>query len=111
MKLPHVLLLTGVVLMASAFAVPKLFGGRAALHGELEAELVTSGELHMATAHSHDDSESATPHSPEEELQQRIDAALNRGQTTASVLKWLGIGVALAGVVMLGLQHSSKEGK
>ena len=58
MKFPLVLLLTGAILMAAAFAVPKLFGGRAALHGELERELATSGELHMATAHSHDASES-----------------------------------------------------
>ncbi|HRX77783.1 MAG: hypothetical protein H6821_03845 [Planctomycetaceae bacterium] len=111
MKLPHILLLTGVVLMAAAFAVPLLFGGRAALHGELEAELVTAGELHMATAHSHDDSQSATAHSPEEELQHRIDAALNRGQTTASVLKWVGIGVAFTGIVMLTRNRSRKEGK
>lgn len=111
MKMPHMLLLTGVVLMAAAFAVPKLFGGRATLHGELEAELVSAGELHMATAHSHDDSESAATHSPEEALQHRIDAALNRGQTTASILRWLGIGIAFTGIVMLALNHSSKEGK
>jgi len=111
MKLPHVLLLTGVVLMAAAFAVPKLFGGRAALRGELERELATSGELHMATAHSHDDSEAPTAHSAEDDLQQRIDAALNRGQTTARVLKWLGIVVTIAGVVMLGVKNAKAEGR
>ncbi len=111
MKLPHVLLLAGVILMAAAFAVPKLFGGRAALQGELEQELATSGELHMATAHSHDESETATAHSAEDDLERRIDAALNRGQTTASVLKWLGIGAALAGVVMLGVNNAKAEGR
>ena len=111
MKLPHVLLLTGVVLMATAFAVPRLFGGRAALRGELERELVASGELHMATAHSHDDSESTAAHAPEDNLQQRVDAALNRGKGTASVLKWLGIGVTLAGVVMMALNSANAESK
>ncbi|MBC8352507.1 MAG: hypothetical protein H8E66_10995 [Planctomycetes bacterium] len=110
MKLPHVVLLTGVVLMAAAFAVPKLFGGRAALRGELEHELETSGELHMAATHSHDDSESADAHSAEDDLQQRVEAALNRGQGTASVLKWLGIGVALAGVVMIAVDSSKQKG-
>lgn len=109
MKFPHLLLLTGAILMAAAFAVPRLFGGRAALHGELERELATSGELHMATAHAHDASESATAHSAEDALQQRVDAALNRGQGTASVLKWLGIGVAIAGLVMLAVNHSKAE--
>jgi len=104
MKLSHVLLLTGVVLMAAGFAVPKLFSGRAALRGELERELATSGELHMATAHSHDTSEAAPAHAAEDDLQQRIDAALNRGQGTAAVLKWLGIGVAIAGGLMLGVK-------
>ena len=108
MKLPHLLLLTGVILMAAAFAVPKLFGGRAALRGELERELAASGDLHMATAHSHDesDSESTAAHSAEDDLQQRVDAALNRGKGTASVLKWLGIGVTLAGVVMLAVNNT-----
>lgn len=110
MKLPHVLLLTGVILMATAFVVPKLFGGRAALRGELERELATSGELHMATAHSHDDSESAAAHSAEDDLQQRVDAALNRGKGTASVLKWLGIGTTIAGVVMLAVNNAKAEG-
>jgi|CXWL01.1.fsa_nt_gi uncharacterized membrane protein YraQ (UPF0718 family) len=111
MKLAYILLLTGVVLMAAAFAVPKLFGGRAALRGELEQELATSGELHMATAHSHDGSEAPPAHSAEDDLQQRIDAALNQGQTTAAVLKWLGIGVAIAGVVLLGINNAKAEGR
>ena len=110
MKLPHILLLTGVVLMAAAFAVPRLFGGRAALRGELERELAASGELHMATAHSHDGPESTVAHSSEDDLQQRVDAALNRGAGAASVLKWLGIGVAFAGVVMLAFHHTKTEG-
>ncbi|MEO8493685.1 MAG: hypothetical protein ABI614_01340 [Planctomycetota bacterium] len=110
MKLPHILLLTGVILMAAAFAVPNLFGGRAALRGELERELASSGELHMATAHSHDDSALAVAHTAENDLQQRIDAALNRGQGTARVLKWLGIGVAVAGVVMLSLNNTKPKG-
>jgi hypothetical protein len=111
MKLPHLLLLTGVVLMVAAFAVPKLFGGRAALRGELERELAASGELHMATAHSHDESETATAHSAVDDLEQRIDSAVNRGQTTGSVLKWLGIVVALAGVVMLVVNSAKAEGR
>jgi len=111
MKLAYVLLLTGVVLMATAFAVPKLFGGRAALRGELERELATSGDLHMATAHSHGGSESATARSATDDLQQRVDAALNRGQGTAGVLKWLGICVASAGLVMLAVNRTKTEGR
>lgn len=111
MKLPHLLLLTGVALMAAAFAVPRLFGGSAALHGELESELAASGELHMATAHSHDESEAAAAHSAEDDLQQRIDAALNRGQTTSRILKWLGIGAAIAGAVMLFINNAKAEGR
>lgn len=111
MKIAYVLLLAGVALMATAFAVPKLFGGRAALRGELEQELATSGELHMKTAQSPGGSESEPENTAEGDLEQRIDAALNRGQGTASVLKWLGIGSALAGVVMLVMDKSNSEGK
>lgn len=110
MKLPYVLLLTGIVLMAAAFAVPKMFGGRAALRGELEREIETSGEIHMA-AHSEDSAEAAEAQTSSESLNERIDSALNRGQGTASVLKWLGIGVALAGVVMLAVSNSNAKGK
>ncbi len=111
MKIAYALLLAGVVLMAAAFAVPKLFGGGAALRGELEQELATSGELHMKTAQSQNGSESAPQDTPEGDLEQRIDAALHRGQGTASVLKWLGIGAALAGVVILVMDKSKSEGK
>ncbi len=111
MKLPHILLLIGVVLMAAAFVVPKVFGGRAALRGELEQELAASGDLHMATAHSHDDSPISAARAAEDSLQQRVDAALNRGQGTAMALKWLGIGTCIAGGLLLLLNNSRNEGK
>ena len=112
MKLPHMLLLTGIILMVAAFVIPKLFGGRAALRGELERELASSGELHMAAAHSHDESASAAAdaHAAEADLARRVNAALHRGQGTASVLKWLGIGVAIAGVVMLVVNNTQTKG-
>ena len=109
MKLPYILLLVGVSLMASAFAVPKMFGGRAALRGELERELAASGEAHMA-AHSHNESESAEAHAATVDLGERVDAALNRGQGTAAILKWLGIFAAMAGVVMLAINNSNVKG-
>lgn len=109
MKIPQALLMLGIVLMGAALVVPKVVGGRTGLRGELERELVASGELHMASANSPDEPTLEVSQAAQDDLARRVDAALNRGKGIASVLKWLGIASAVVGGIMLAINNTNAE--
>ncbi len=97
----------GIVLMAAALMLPRVVGGEAALSDEVVDQLVDSGKLHEALEHPEKDPQAAEKAREQiQELTAKRDAAQHRGQTTAAVLKWLGIVAAGAGLIVFLVERS-----
>jgi hypothetical protein len=122
------LLVIGCLLIASSWILPQVVGGRKAWSEDDAAQLATvQTELHslreqMGTAFQKQksgDGDSALTRQTAESLEAaearykqlsaRLDAAREKGQSTALVLRWIGVAIAAVGAAGFAAARSKQR--
>ena len=98
-RLPLGALGAGIFLIIVSMIWPWLFGGQAVWTDE-DAQVLAAAAADLHRASENVQGEPAGLAAAEGRLaesEERLEAARNRGKTTASLLRWLGVALGLAG--------------
>ena len=103
-RLPLGTLVVGIFLVGLSVAWPWVFSSRAAWTEEDAREhTAAASDLHRRSTEVEGGSDDGLTDARRrlDESQTRLDAARNRGQTVAFLLRWLGISIGLASAIVL----------
>jgi hypothetical protein len=121
------LLIVGCVLVASSWALPKVLGGRNAWSQDEAVQLATvQVEIHSLRGQAAEAMQKQKSGTADSELSQlteklqaselrykhlsaKLETARDKGQTTATVFRWLGAALALAGLVVFTIVRSRED--
>jgi len=105
MRISLILITCGVAMLIVALVLPYVVGGSAGFSDELRSEIAAAGQLHEQHERLHASGASEAEHAAldatGQDLLARVEAAQNRGQGVARIIRWSGLILASAGLAML----------